>query len=136
MKNSQYQTAKLMIFCNEKLAELINNTKGIHTVVVASIDGFHISSVVNDGHMKSTNRLSAVGSSLLALSTSISKELGLKNCQSIEINTDMGRIWISPIQHKGISLIFLVQSNEKLLHGELLFNAKKTRYQIEYFLSH
>lgn len=120
-------------YCKTELKAFIEKTQGIQLASLSSIDGFEISTEFIDSKEISAMKLSAMGSSLLALSSGVVKEFQLEQINFLEINTDDGYIFVAPTLIDDKEFVLLIQTNDKTLQGELVYQGKNLIKNISAF---
>ncbi len=119
-----YRKEEFVSFCREELQEYTQNYRGIETALLATPDGFEIANFAS-GRSHSADKLAAVGSSLFALGASLVNEFSLRNCKSIIIDSEKGKVYISSISNMQTSIILMVQTNEQATLGNIIHGAKR-----------
>lgn len=120
-----YRDSAFVNFCNKSLEKFASDTPGVKNVLLATPDGFEISSHAE--HSKhSADNLAAVGSSLFALGASLVSEFELGNSKSITIDSQKGKVYIRAIDGgEGKSLILLLQSTQNAMLAHILHGSNK-----------
>lgn len=120
-----YRNSAFVNFCNKALEKFASDTPGVKNVLLATPDGFEISShAENSKH--SADNLAAVGSSLFALGASLVSEFELGESKSITIDSQKGKVYIRAIDGgEGKSLILLLQSTQNAMLAHILHGSNK-----------
>lgn len=124
-----YRKEDFVAQCEEELKTYASNYPSVEMVLLATPDGFEISSyTTNKAH--NANKLSAVGSSLLALSNSLVNELKLKSCKSVVLDAEKGKIYISSIKNMHHMIVLMIQATETSSLGNIVYGAEKLNFAI------
>lgn len=107
----------------EVLHELVHATAGVDGVLLASSDGFEVSSIFQKNY--DGNKLSAVGSSILALVQALTSEAQLKGCRSVILDAENGKIMISAVPNKYQPMIIIVVTRQQVLLGQIMHAMNK-----------
>ncbi len=124
-----YRNEKFVKYCEEQLREYVELYAGIDAALIATADGFEISSYAQ-GRLHSADKLAAVGSSLFSLGDALVQEFNLMNCKSIILDSDRGKVYISDIHNKQHSIILMIQTTEQATLGNIIHGAKKLNTNI------
>ena len=112
----------------EVLQDLVHATSGIEGVLLASIDGFEVSSIFQKEY--DANKLSAVGSSILALVQALTSEAQLTGCRSVILDAQDGKIMISSVPNKHQPMIVIVVTKQQVLLGQIMHGMNKAINQL------
>ncbi len=129
-----YREKHFIAFCKSELEDYAKSFRGIETALIATPDGFEIATY-NPQQKYSTDKLAAVSSSLFVLSISLIKEFNFRDCKSIILDSERGKIFIATISNKQHSVILMVQTNEQAMLGNVIHGAKKLSDKISECLS-
>lgn len=129
-----YKDVEFIKYCRNAMQKFMKQTKGISLVSLSSIDGFEIVTECAMHPDVSSMRLSAMGSSLLALSSGVCRELELNNINFLEINTEDGFIFTASAFIKDKELVILIQTDQNALQGELIYHGKQLVKKISEFM--
>lgn len=125
--NKQVQaplSAQERLNCEEIIADLVKGCNGIVSCVVASVDGFVIAEINQEGNRGS--RLAAMSSSTTALANAITGELQLGKLNTVVVDADMGKVVVISASTSKQDLALLCVCNDNALMGQVLFSAKST----------
>ncbi|SUO95547.1 roadblock/LC7 domain-containing protein [Suttonella ornithocola] len=132
-----YRNPAFVKFCESALEGFMNETSGVKNVLLATTDGFQVtsrSSGAADKH--SADNLAAVGSSLFALGASLAGEFELGESRSITIDSDKGKVYIRAIDGgKDKSLILLLEAGQQAMLAHILHGSRKLAESISKRLS-
>ena len=107
----------------EVLQELVHTTSGIDGVLLASTDGFEVNSIFQKDY--DAGKLSAVGSSILALVQALTNEAQLTGCRSVILDAEDGKIMISAVPNKNQPMIVVVVTKQQVLLGQIMHGMNK-----------
>ncbi len=124
-----YRDKQFITFCTSELENYARSFRGIDTALIATPDGFEIAAH-NPQQKYSTDKLAAASSSLFVLSMSLIQEFYLRDCKSIILDSERGKIFIATIGNKQHPVILMVQTNEQAMLGNVMHGAKKLSEKI------
>lgn len=107
----------------EVLGELVHATNGIDGVLLASVDGFEVASMFQKDY--DGGKLSAVGSSILALVQALTNEAQLTGCRSVILDAENGKIMISAVPNANQPMILIVVTRQQVLLGQIMHAMNK-----------
>lgn len=107
----------------EVLSELVHATNGIDGVLLASVDGFEVASIFQKDY--DGGKLSAVGSSILALVQALTNEAQLTGCRSVILDAENGKIMISAVPNANQPMILIVVTRQQVLLGQIMHAMNK-----------
>ena len=107
----------------EVLHELVHATSGVDGVLLASTDGFEVSSIFQKDY--DAGKLSAVGSSILALVQALTNEAQLTGCRSVILDAQDGKIMINSVPNKNQPMIVIVVTKQQVLLGQIMHGMNK-----------
>ncbi len=105
------------------LHDLVHTTSGIDGVLLASTDGFEVSSIFQKDY--DGGKLSAVGSSILALVQALTNEAKLTGCRSVILDAQDGKIMISAVPNANMPMIVIVVTKQQVLLGQIMHGMTK-----------
>ena len=108
-------THKLKRFWPMSLA--LNMSWFIHQMVLNSL--LLIKNVTNTG------KLAAVSSSILAMVQAFLAEIDLHGCQSITLEAENGKAFLSAVPNKNHLMLIVALTSQEVLLGQLLFSLKR-----------
>lgn len=114
--------------CQQQIDELVILHSAICGALVSTIDGFEVAASIPDS--VSAAKVSAMTSSLLALSGAISNESGAGECRDITIDSSAGRILLMDIPHADRQLLLTVLCDTQATLGQALWAARRCRDEI------
>lgn len=107
----------------EILHELVHATNGVDGVLLASADGFEVNSIFQKNY--DGGKLSAVGSSILALVQALTNEAQLTGCRSVILDAENGKIMISAVSNQYQPMILVVVTRQQVLLGQIMHAMNK-----------
>lgn len=112
----------------EVLHDLVHATSGVDGVLLASTDGFEVNSIFQKNY--DANKLSAVGSSILALVQALTVEAQLTGCRSVILDAENGKIMISAVPNEKQAMILIVVTKQQVLLGQIMHGMNKAISQL------
>ena len=110
------------------LHNLMHTTSGVDGVLLASTDGFEVSSIFQKDY--DAGKLSAVGSSILALVQALTTEAQLTGCRSVILDAQDGKIMISAVPNENQPMIVIVVTKQQVLLGQIMHGMNKAINQL------
>ena len=127
--SSRLKPSELFVVTSkEVLHDLVHSTSGIDGVLLASTDGFEVSSIFQKEY--DAGKLSAVGSSILALVQALTNEAQLTGCRSVILDAQDGKIMISAVPNKNQPMIVIVVTKQQVLLGQIMHGMNKAINQL------
>lgn len=123
MESRVKPSEQFVTLSNEILHELVHTTSGVDGVLLASTDGFEVSSIFNKNY--DGGKLSAVGSSILALVQALTSEAQLTGCRSVILDAENGKIMISAVPNEHQPMIVIVVTKQQVLLGQIMHGMNK-----------
>jgi uncharacterized protein len=108
--------------CEQQLQVFGRATPGIMRAVLSTSDGFEVASFQTD--REAAPRLSAMGSSLQALSEAMVIEAGLRSAKNVVIECETGCVLIIAVENTSPALTLAAVADSSALVGHLLWSAK------------
>lgn len=115
---------QFLAISKEVLGELVHVTSGIDGVLLASVDGFEVNSIFQKNY--DGGKLSAVGSSILALVQALTNEAQLTGCRSVILDAENGKIMISAVPNENQPMILIVVTRQQVLLGQIMHAMNKS----------
>lgn len=119
---------QFIIASKEVLNGLVHSTSGVEGVLLATTDGFEVNSIFNNKY--DGGKLSAVGSSILALVQALVNEAHLTGCRSVILDAENGKIMISAVPNKNQPMIAIVLTKQQVLLGQVMHGMNKAMTQL------
>lgn len=110
--------------CSASLERLMADVPSVKAAVVATADGFEVTSAQSNGNL-AASRLSALASSLLALGQAALRELAMNGSGSILIENEMGKIMLIDVRRNRIPVVLCVVADGDAITGKVLWAAKQ-----------
>ncbi len=110
------------------LSGLVNSTNGVEGVLLATTDGFEVSSVFQRDY--DGGKLSAVGSSILALVQALVNEAHLTGCRSVILDAENGKVMISAVPSANQPMIAIILTKHQVLLGQVMHGMNKAMNEI------
>ena len=110
------------------LQELVHTTSGIDGVLLASTDGFEMASIFQKDY--DGGKLSAVGSSILALVQALTQEAQLTGCRSVILDANNGKVMISSVANENLPMILILVTKQQVLLGQVMHGMNKATTQL------
>lgn len=123
MESRVKPSEKFVTLSNEILHELVHTTSGVDGVLLASTDGFEVNSIFQKNY--DGGKLSAVGSSILALVQALTAEAQLTGCRSVILDAENGKIMISAVPNEHQPMIVIVVTKQQVLLGQIMHGMNK-----------
>ncbi|ARU06073.1 hypothetical protein CCO03_16620 [Comamonas serinivorans] len=101
--------------------QFIHDVDGVTAVVVATIDGFDVVSVMRNE--VEAARIAAMASSISAISAVVSQEAGLGRSKSVTIDTDSGFAMVYSVARDDAELIINIIANGNAMLGQVAYRA-------------
>ena len=127
MRSSELTTAlgvQYIGLCDAALGKLMNDVPSIKAAVVATADGFEVTSAQSNQQL-AASRLSALASSLLALGQAALRELAMTGSGSVLIENAMGKIMLIDVRRERIPVVLCVVADGDAITGKVLWAAKQ-----------
>lgn len=102
---------------------MVHTTSGVDGVLLAFTDGFEVNSIFQKDY--DAGKLSAVGSSILALVQALTNEAQLTGCRSVILDAENGKIMISSVPNKNQPMIVIVVTKQQVLLGQIMHGMNK-----------
>ena len=80
--------------------------------------------------MTNTGKLAAVSSSILAMVQAFLAEIDLHGCQSITLEAENGKAFLSAVPNKNYPMLIVALTSQEVLLGQLLFSLKRCSEKI------
>lgn len=115
-------------YCKSVLSDLMAGCKGMLTCVTASVDGFVIAEVSQQG--ANGERLAAMSSSATAVADAMISELGYDKMEAMVIDARKGKIVVLSVPTARQDMAFLCACNSDALMGQVLYSARSAAHKI------
>ncbi|WP_082987668.1 roadblock/LC7 domain-containing protein [Moraxella atlantae] len=128
MENRVKPNERFLSLAKDALQDLLVSTNGLDGVLLASTDGFEVISLFQQNY--DGGKLSAVGSSILALVQALVTEAHLIGCRSVILDAENGKIMISAVPNANQPMIVILLTKQQVLLGQLMHGLNKTVKQL------
>lgn len=118
------QTDEFKQFSKNVVSALLHQTKHINFCMLCTTDGFEITTA-SKKNWSNTGKIAAVSSSIMALISAFISEIHLVNCQTITLDTETGKAFLSIVPHDKFPSVLVVITDKNVLLGEILHELKK-----------
>lgn len=112
-------TKRIEAVCKSAMLGMTKRCAGISEVVIATRDGFAVSSWRSSPEMDS--RLAAMTSSALAVAEAIVEECKLGTCSNVLIEGSDGKMIVVAVGLPSYPLLLAVRGSDSALTGQLIF---------------
>lgn len=109
--------------CLSHLQWFVSETSGVTAALVATTDGFEVSSVLHQA--LSAEKMAAMTSSILALGDAVLGEADLKDCQNVVIESGDGLIVMLAVGDARKELLLSVIADRNAMLGQVLWAARR-----------
>lgn len=99
---------------------ILDDISGVAAVVVATVDGFDVASVVRNG--LDPARIAALASSIAAIGEVVATEARLGRNKSVTIDTEAGFAVIYSVHRQDLSLVINVIATSEALVGQVNYH--------------
>ena len=113
----------------QQIKEILTNVSGVEYVMICSSDGFELTSAYKK-NVTNTGKLAAVSSSILAMIQAFLAEIDLHGCQSITLEAENGKAFLSAVPNKNYPMLIVALTSQEVLLGQLLFSLKRCSEKI------
>ena len=113
----------------QQIKEILTNVSGVEYVMICSSDGFELTSAYKK-NVTNTGKLAAVSSSILAMVQAFLAEIDLHGCQSITLEAENGKAFLSAVPNKNYPMLIVALTSQEVLLGQLLFSLKRCSEKI------
>jgi uncharacterized protein len=107
------------IVAQREVELMMNDIDGVQAVVVATIDGFEIASVIRSSLL--APRISALASSIAAIGEVVSTEAKLGTARSVTVDTTSGAAMIYTIRHSEMTYVLIAIADSRALIGQIAY---------------
>ena len=124
MINSQGIGQEFKAFSSQQMHEFLNEVSGVNFVMLCSSDGFELS-LASKKNIENTGKIAAVSSSILAMVSAFISEIQLVGCQTITLDAENGKVFLTAVNHPHNPMVIVAVTNEDILLGQMLYCFKK-----------
>ena len=108
---------------------LLANQKGVSTVVIASLDGFDVSSASSSA--LDPARIAAMASSIAAIGSVVTQETSLGNSKSVTVNTEDGFVYITYIDLDSTNYILSTVADNSAVLAQIIYQCGEIRKRLK-----
>ncbi len=119
----------LIHIAHQQIKDILTNVTGVEYVMVCSSDGFELTSAYKK-NVENTGKLAAVSSSILAMVQAFLSEINLHGCQSITLDAQNGKAFLSAVPNKNYPMLIVALTSQDVLLGQMLFAIKRCSEKI------
>jgi len=128
---AQLPSATITAVCEQQLTELVEDTDGAVFAMIATVDGFPVSSTSAQGWDIPVNRMAAMASSGHALGNSVSGEIGSAECENVIIDADrLSVVFLAVPKLDNPPLILVAAAKKSASLGTVLYGSKRCAQRI------
>lgn len=109
--------------CQLQLDLLLKDAVDVRGALIATTDGFEVARAPASGGF-SASKLAAMASSILALGAATTREVGLKDCRNVLVDSEDGRLLLLSIPAQPTPLVLCVYGSRSASLGYLLAIAR------------
>lgn len=121
-------SAGLLRQAERELQAMIDAGAGIRTAVLATVDGFPVTSVRIDH--SDPARIAALASSIASIGTVATQEAGLGRCASVILNTDEGFAVVRQLRWQTHELVLIAVSDGQALLAQVMYQANQFEQRV------
>lgn len=133
MTKTIYKNSDFVDFCQREVTDYARQFRGVDMVVLSTPAGFEIASYANSG-LYDRNKLAALSSSLFRVGDSVANSSRLKPCESVLVDTNNGKVFISCIPEANYPVILAIKVNSKATIGNMIHSAGKLNERLRAYL--
>ena len=124
MNNPREIPKELIEYANTELQHFLNTVAGIDFVMLCSSDGFELC-LASKKNIDNTGKIAAVSSSILAMVNAFITEIQLLGCQTITLDADNGKVFLTAVHHPQHPMVMVAVTNTDILMGQMLYYYKE-----------
>ena len=109
----------IKVLARNEAQKVLNELTGVTAVVVATVDGFDIASVVSAS--VDAARIAAMASSISAISTVVSQEAGLGRNKSVTIDTESGFAMVYSVHRSDAELVINIIADHRAILAQVSY---------------
>ncbi len=124
MNSSREIPQALIESAHIELQRFLNTVTGIDFVMLCSSDGFELA-LASKKNIDNTGKIAAVSSSILAMVNAFITEIQLMGCQTITLDADNGKVFLTAVHHPQHPMVMVAVTNTDILMGQMLYYYKE-----------
>lgn len=125
LNNSRKVPDDFVRFAENQIWQLLNSVAGVEFAMLCTSDGFEVA-LANKKNISNSGKIAAVSSSILAMVTAFISEINLVGCQTITLDAENGKAFLTSISHPKYPLVLVAMTNRDILLGQMLYEVKST----------
>lgn len=125
LNNSRKVPDDFVRFAENQIWQLLNSVAGVEFAMLCTSDGFEVA-LANKKNISNSGKIAAVSSSILAMVTAFISEINLVGCQTITLDAENGKAFLTAISHPKYPLVLVAMTNRDILLGQMLYEVKST----------
>lgn len=125
LNNSRKVPDDFVRFAENQIRQLLNSVAGVEFAMLCTSDGFEVA-LANKKNISNSGKIAAVSSSILAMVTAFISEINLVGCQTITLDAENGKAFLTSIAHPKYPLVLVAMTNRDILLGQMLYEVKST----------
>lgn len=125
LNNSRKVPDDFVKFAENQIRQLLNSVAGVEFAMLCTSDGFEVATA-NKKNINNTGKIAAVSSSILAMVTAFISEINLVGCQTITLDAENGKAFLTSIPHPKYPLVLVAMTSRDILLGQMLYEVKAT----------
>lgn len=118
MKEPFQLSSNTKAWAQQEAERLMQETSGVVAIVIATVDGFDVASVMRKGD---ANRVAAMASSIFAISAVVSQEANLGRSRSVTIDTEEGFTVVHSVYRSDADLVVSVIAGQDAILGQVAY---------------
>ena len=119
----------IKVLARNEAQKVLNELTGVTAVVVATVDGFDIASVVSAS--VDAARIAAMASSISAISTVVSQEAGLGRNRSVTIDTESGFAMVYSVHRSDAALVINIFADSRAIVAQARYRTAEMARMLE-----
>lgn len=123
MQTQNHLSALSSNLAARKAQEALDAGIGINAVVLATIDGFAVTSSMKAN--ADASRIAALASSIASIGSVATQEAGLGRCTNLTLNTDQGFAVVRHLVVEGVELVLIMIADGSGLLAQVLYQANQ-----------
>ncbi|HEY9096037.1 MAG TPA: roadblock/LC7 domain-containing protein [Hydrogenophaga sp.] len=123
MQISELFPQSFLHLSQQKTQGLTESDSDIDTAVMATTDGFAVTSASRNG--PDAERIAALASSISTIGAIATQEAGLGRCSSVILNTDNGFAVVRQFSHLNKDLVLIAVANGNAMLAKVMYQANQ-----------
>ena len=118
----------IITFADSEAERMLTSVAGVTAVVIATVDGFDITSAIRGS--ANAARVAALASSISAISTVVSDEAALGLSKSVIIDTESGFAIVHCVRRADVELGINVNADSSAILGQVLYQTSQFAHKL------